>query len=209
MRPSSSWPLSSSRTTRPLVNYPAFSNDAISTDSHPELCLQCSCACACVLVLACLCPCACARRARAVVLLCSRACIFWCACAPRPVHPVRPVPTDCTSSARRGPCTEGVVGGHGAGRTFCSPARPSVRPSVCLCCAPRVLVLCLCASCAVVRLCWSCARCVLVLCLCRACAVVCLCFVCAVALFLASLLVCVFGPVCLWHAGVGCIGGLI
>ena len=84
--------------------------------------------------------------------------------------------------------------------------RPSVRPCAC---AVLLVCLCLCASFAVVRSCWSCARCVLVLCLCRACAVVCLCFVCAVALFLASLLVCVFGPVCLWHAGVGCIGGLI
>ena len=80
------------------------------------------------------------------------------------------------------------------------------RPSVRLCaCAVLLVCLCLCASFAVVRSCWSCARCVLVLCLCRACAVVCLCFVCAVALFLKFLLVCVFGPVCLWHAGVGCI----
>ena len=80
-RPSPSWALSSSRTTRPLVNYPAFnSNNAISTDFHPELrvlllvCL-CSCACARVLVPVCMCPCACARRACAVVCLCFRACV--------------------------------------------------------------------------------------------------------------------------------------
>ena len=67
-----------------------------------------------------------------------------------------------------------------------------VRLCVCLCCAPHVLAMCLCPSCAVVHSC-----------LCRACAVVCLCCLCAVPLMR------VFGRVCLWHAGVGCSGGLI
>ena len=127
-RPSPSWALSSSRTTRPSVKYPAFnSNNAIF---HPELR---------VLVLVCWCSCACARRACArvpvlvvLVLLCACACLLvlslsFCA---RPVHPI---PTDFPSSAWRGARTEGVVDGPGAGCTLYSSVRPSVRPSVCPC----------------------------------------------------------------------------
>ena len=73
-----------------------------------------------------------------------------------------------------------------------------VRPSV------RVLVLCSSCACACAHRLPSCAHaglalavcsCRVVLCLCRACAVVCLCFVCAIAVFLASLLVCVWAGV--------------
>ena len=72
VRPSSSWPLSSPRTTRPSVNYPAFNSDnAISTDFHPELHVL---ACARVLVLVCLCSRACARVPVLVVLVLSCAC---------------------------------------------------------------------------------------------------------------------------------------
>ena len=166
-RPSPSWALSSSRTTRPSVSYPAFHSDNAISFILNYVCL-CSCARARVLVLACLCPCACARRACTVMCLCLIACLCFLVsfCA----RPVRPVPTDFPSCV------------------------PSCSAVVCFCCR-RAVLLC---------------RFVLVLCLCCACVDVCLCFVCAVVCwFLACLLVRLFGLVCLWHAGVGCIGGLI
>ena len=67
VRPSSSWPLSSSRTTRPSVSYPALIPFRQRDLVHPEL--------------------------RVLVLVCS-CCRVVCSIRPDPLtHPVRPVPT--------------------------------------------------------------------------------------------------------------------
>ena len=97
--------------------------------------------------------------------------------------------------------------------TRCSVVRAcclysSVRPSV------RVLVLCSSCACACAHRLPSCARAGLALavCSCCACAVPvlwCACVLCARLRCSSRPCSCVFGPVCLWHAGVGCIGGLI
>ena len=177
-----------------------------TTRSPPTIIPNYACS-ARVLVPVCLCS-----RACAVVLLCSRACAcVFSGVLVRPVPSVPSVPSPLTVPPV--PSMAHALRGWWAGmaRTYPLLARPPVRPSV------RVLVLCSSCACAVlVRimcrralvLVWRslCARAVLVPCLC--CCVLVLCVRgCVVPRVLA--LVCVFGPVCLWHAGVGCIGGLI
>ena len=76
-----------------MINYPAFNSDnATSTDFHPELRLQLSCACACVLALACVCQylrlCLCAGVAMP-------ACSIHPAPSICPARPVRPFRTAC------------------------------------------------------------------------------------------------------------------
>ena len=187
----------------------------------------CPCACARVLVLLCLCAsrpvnpsrpdnpswpsrphcfylvlvvclcCACARmclRSRVLVLVCLCSCACSCAFVLRSVPSRRSFQS--VSTPLTVPTVLGVahsLRGWLAGLARDAPlTRSFVRLCVCLCCAPHVLAMCLCPSCAVVRSC-----------LCCACADVCLCCLCAVPLMR------VFGRVCLWHAGVGCSGGLI
>ena len=186
------------------------------------------CACAHVLAINCAtCACArvrnCARRACAVVCFCGFAvcfCLHVCFLLHvlvRPVDPVpsvrsvRPVPSDLYLQ-----CLAWHTHSGGGGRASRGtqtllvrpPARPPVRPSVRLCCACAYRVL-LCAH----------ARLPLTMCLCCACAMPALLCACAlicvrsrtkiVCLCLACLLVRVLGSMCLWHTGVGCIGGLI